>query len=102
MDSEEEAAKRAAKFAANQVLEQRFLRCVIAAVLVSGFGLQMFAWSEVAFAPEPLVSQSGFGWHTFKYMAEALWSRPVGVAIMVLGLTYLVEALLCKARRSAV
>ncbi|MGV3757197.1 MAG: hypothetical protein ACO1QS_17600 [Verrucomicrobiota bacterium] len=101
-DSEEEAAKRAARFAANEVLEQRFLRCVIAAVLVSGFGLQMFAWSEVAFAPEPLVSQSGFGWHTFKYMAEALWSRPVGVAIMVLGLTYFVEALLCKARRSAV
>lgn len=100
-DTEEEAAKRAARLAANELLEQRFIRCAVVAALVGVAGLLVFIWSDAAFAPEPLVSQSGFGWHTFKYMAEALWSKPVGVAIMVLGLTYFVEAVLCKARRSA-
>lgn len=105
-ESAAEAAKKEAvlraTLAANQKLEQNFIRWMVAAVLVCGFGLQMYAWSDVAFAPEPLVSQNGFGWHTFKYMAEALWSKPVGVAIMVLGLTFFLEARQCKARRSKV
>jgi hypothetical protein len=98
-DTEEEAAKRAAKRAANQLLERRFQRCMLVSVSVSVAGLVMCIWNEAAFAPEPLVSQGKFGWHTFKYMAEALWSKPVGVALLVLGVTYLGEAVLCKARR---
>jgi hypothetical protein len=104
--SSAEAARKAALQESlartNRLLEQRFLRCAVAAVLVAGLGLEMFIWNDVAFAPEPLVSQSGIGWHTFKYMAEALWSKPVGVAIMVLGMTYFLEALQCKARRSVI
>ena len=101
-DPEVAAAQRAAKVALAEHLDKRFVKCVVLALVVAGCGVAMFGWSAIALAQEPLVSEKGLGWHTFKYMFEAVWSKPVGVALMGLGVTYLVEAVMCKARRPVV
>jgi len=101
-DPEEEAARRAAAVMVALELDQRFVKCIIQSVVLVGVSVSMFIWSDIAFAREPLLAESGFGWHTFRYMGEALWSKPVAVALMVLGVVYLMEATLCKSRRPKV
>ncbi len=99
MEPDQAAKHREAAMAEAQRLDGLFVRFLILAIVIFGVGLQMFAWSDVAFASEPMISQKGIGWHTFRYMGEALWSKPVAVALMVLGVVYFIEATLCKARR---
>ncbi|HEY1170402.1 MAG TPA: hypothetical protein VGH19_03440 [Verrucomicrobiae bacterium] len=92
-ETAEEEEKRAKAVAQNLLLHRRLVKSITQTVVVFVFGLLMFAWSEADFG-----SSSAEGkWSTLKYMAEAVWSKPVAVAVMILSITYLVEAVSCKA-----
>jgi H+/gluconate symporter-like permease len=97
--SEEETAREAARRAALRLeLEKRLLKGMILAICLMGVGIVMLFWSEVPFYDE---MATGFRGDVLNPILEALCSKPVAIAVCVLGAVYLVEAAVCKARRLA-
>lgn len=101
-NQEEEEELKQAAIALAQTLDRVFVKSLVFGLILMGFGLQMVIWSDVAFAREPMMGDVNSIGQTMRYMAEAVWSQPVAIALMVLGFVYLIEAIESKTRRPKV
>lgn len=81
-----------------EVVKRAVITNASLAVLSMGFGGLMWIWSSLQFLGPNNGSQR---WLILSRLLDAVWSRPLGIALMVLGFVYICAAAIRKPRRVA-